>query len=251
MTRLAADGYARRGTGFYIMDPVFADFIRQALAIGYRPLAYEETTRTELASRLARIVAREQEQATNLARHISAAGPDAKILIYVGYSHAAEAPVSFDGKTDAEWMAVRLKRMTGIDPLTINQTHVREAAESPSFRAAYDLIAPRLGRRSGVMMSDDLPLKIGPESNAFDLQVIHPRRRVIAGRADWLVGMGRRSVRVPTTLRPTTGRRLVQAFVASETVLPVPIDQVMVEAGKQVPALMLPRVPIRYATQDL
>lgn len=250
MARLAADGYARRGTGFYIMDPVFADFIRQALAIGYRPLAYEETTRTAFASRLAGVVAREQEQATNLARHISAAGPDAKILIYVGYSHAAEAPIAFEETTGNEWMAARLKRMTRIDPLTINQTDLREATSHPASRAAYDLIAPRLGRKPGVMILQGEPLKLGPDGGAFDLQVIHPRRRAVNGRPDWLAGMGRQPVRIPAHLLPAKGRRLVQAFDARETVLPIPLDHVLVEAGQPVPRLMLPDVPIRYATQD-
>jgi hypothetical protein len=38
---IAASGYVRRDTGAYTSDPVFADFVRQSLAIGYRPVVYE------------------------------------------------------------------------------------------------------------------------------------------------------------------------------------------------------------------
>ena len=39
--KLARDGFFRRLTGYYTRDPVFAAFIRAAMAIGYVPAAYE------------------------------------------------------------------------------------------------------------------------------------------------------------------------------------------------------------------
>jgi hypothetical protein len=49
---------------------------------------------------------------------------------------------------------------------------------------------------------------------------------------------------------PKSGRRLVQAFVANESADAVPMDQVIVEAGKPVPKLMLPKGKYRFAIQD-
>src|SRR5450830_1312481 len=37
MAKLVADGYPRQSSGYYLDDPVLADFIRQSLALGYRP----------------------------------------------------------------------------------------------------------------------------------------------------------------------------------------------------------------------
>ena len=39
--RLRRDGFARLSTGAYTLDPVFAGFLREAMAMGYAPVAYE------------------------------------------------------------------------------------------------------------------------------------------------------------------------------------------------------------------
>ena len=38
---IADDGYVRLDTGVYTKDPVFADFVRQSLALGYEPVVYD------------------------------------------------------------------------------------------------------------------------------------------------------------------------------------------------------------------
>ncbi|HMC91390.1 MAG TPA: hypothetical protein VKI45_02920, partial [Allosphingosinicella sp.] len=80
--------------------------------------------------------------------------------------------------------------------------------------------------------------------------VVHPRTRFVGGRPAWLMEMGRRPQPVPARLLPRSGRRLVQAFLAAEPDDAVPVDQVLVEAGRPAPRLMLPRGRIRYAVQD-
>jgi hypothetical protein len=89
--RIAADGYARRESGFYLSDPVFADFVRQAVRLGYRPVSYEHNGEDDVRAEN-RVAVREQGQADNLVRRIFAAEPQAKVLIYVGFSHATEKP---------------------------------------------------------------------------------------------------------------------------------------------------------------
>lgn len=250
MASLAKDGHPRRSTGYYINDPVFGDFVRQALALGYRPVAYEETSRDQAKTAYEGVVAREQEQADNLARHLSSAGPSAKMLAYVGYSHAAESPIPYGEGGQAEWMGARLKRMTGIDPLTIDQTELREASPSAEVRAWHAILAAKLRRRSAVFVRAGKPLKAGHKGEAVDLQVVHPVTTIAGGRPTYLRTMGRRPVAIPATLIPTTGRRLVQAFVAGEADDAVPVDQVLVTAGKRPPKLMLPKAAIRYVFQE-
>ncbi|MEJ8631405.1 hypothetical protein P0F65_19665 [Sphingomonas sp. I4] len=95
MTRLAEIGYpTRKGTGYYTHDPVFGDFVRQSLALGYRPLAYEITDaeRSKGASRSESIARREEAQARHVAQAL-ATDPDAKVFVYVGFSHVAEQPI--------------------------------------------------------------------------------------------------------------------------------------------------------------
>ncbi|HLL59798.1 MAG TPA: hypothetical protein VK391_07925, partial [Allosphingosinicella sp.] len=86
MKMLAADKYPRLKTGFYLRDPVFGDFVRQSLALGYRPVAYEQVGANRALSPLEQISAREQAQAENLVQRIFTRDRQAKVLIYVGYS---------------------------------------------------------------------------------------------------------------------------------------------------------------------
>lgn len=234
---LAARGYPRLDTGFYVRDPVFADFVRQSLALGYRPVVYEYRPPKGAPPGTPDISVREQGEADNLMRAIFAKNPRAKVLIYVGYDHAAEGPLLSN-----EWMAARLKKMTGIDPLTIDQTTLSPTGE----RALYAALAKRMGRRSVVPMLAGKPLKLGFIASAVDLEVAHPPLHLERGRPDWLLSMSRKPVSVPARLVPSSGRVLVQAFLADEADDAVPIDQVIVTAGHEPASLMLPARPVRF-----
>jgi hypothetical protein len=246
MAELMADGFPRARTGHYLRDPLFGDFLRQALALGYRPIAYEESGPSAPGTVFEQIAQREQTQAENLAavlrRH-----PGERLFVYVGYSHAAEAAMASPGGP-VEWMATRLKRLTGIDPLTIDQTVIDET--SARRRAYRDLVAPRLRGRPGILFTGGQPLVEGEYAGAVDLQVVHPPLRLVRGRPEWMRRIGRRPVDIPRRLLPERGRRLVQAFAADEPGDATPLDQIIVEAGQPAPPLLLPRGRFRWAVQD-
>ncbi|HEX8261674.1 MAG TPA: hypothetical protein VF547_02250, partial [Allosphingosinicella sp.] len=170
-----------------------------------------------------------------------------RLFVYVGYSHAAEAAMASPGGP-VEWMATRLKRLTGIDPLTIDQTVIDET--SARRRAYRDLVAPRLGGRPGILFSSGRPLVEGEYAGVVDLQVVHPPLRLVHGRPEWMRRIGRRPVDIPRRLLPERGKRLVQAFAAGEPDDATPLDQIIVEAGQRAPPLLLPRGRFRWAVQD-
>jgi hypothetical protein len=241
---MARDGFPRLTQGFYLKDPAFGDFVRQSLRAGYRPVAYEYVPPVPRDP----AVSRDRVQAQNLVGAIFSRDPHARVFVYVGYAHAAERPV---GDDPSEWMAGHLARETGIDPLTIDQTFISEYHdESPANRELHRIVASRGLRAASVLMSGGRPLVVGIYAGAVDLQVVHPRTRFRGGRPTWLSGMDRSAVRVPRHLLPAAGRRLVQAFIAAEPPDAVPVDQVLVEAGRPAPFLMLPRQTIRFAVQD-
>lgn len=245
MAALVHDGYVRRTSGFYSKDPVFADFIRQALSIGYRPVAYEQTRNDP------GIAAREQAEAEYLIARALPKGSRDKLLVYVGYSHAAEAPLPAGKGPPDRWLASRVKAMTGIDPLTIDQVSFAEISTLGRGNDRYALLRDHIGTHSAVLMRGGTPLIVGQYAGAMDLQVLHPPVRHVDGRPDWLATMGRVPQAIPPALLPVSGTRLVQAFGAGEAADAVPIDQVLVTAGQPAPKLMLPPDrAVRYAVED-
>ena len=247
--RLARDRFVRLGTGFYTLDPVYAAFLRNALAIGYEPVSYEQSSlqrqKGDLPGRQ-NIEAREQAEAENITA-IHRKRPTAKLLIYVGHSHVAEAALKEDDGSKIEWMAARLKRMTGIDPLTIDQTTVTE--EPTATRGSYYLAAAKVKDRDGILFQGDRPLVLGQYAGAIDVQVVHPRRSYRYGRPTWLVDLGGKPLPVPKELLPTTGRRLVQVFAATAPPDAIPLDQLVVRVGSPAAMLIAPPGPVRFAIQ--
>lgn len=251
MQQLSRDGYVRQSSGYYLNDPVFADFLRQAIRMGYRPVSYESAGFTDETTAEARSDRREQEQAENIARRALAPDANAKVLVYGGRHHAAKAPINDPKVKERLWMAERLKRLTGIDPLVIDQV---ELGETPADRPDIDLyaIASRKAKTNSVVLMDgDRPLVVGLLAGGVDLQVAHPPLKRTSGRPDWLESiMGRTPSSIPARLLPSKGPRLIQAFLADEGADAIPVDQVLVMPGKTTPKLMLPKRSVRYEYQD-
>ena len=244
MAKLSSDGFVRQSSGYYLNDPVFADFLRQSLALGYRLVAYE-TARTQFSQEQ-----REQDQTDNLIRRAIHAYPAAKILVYVGEHHAAERPISVESGNTA-MLAERVKRATGIDPLTIDQAGLSPIPMNRPDTDLYGIAATKARGRSVVLMHDGAPVTVGLLAGAVDLQIVHPASETVDGRPAWLALLHRKPRPIPPSLLPKSGTRLVQAFVATEPEDAIPIDQVLVTAGRQAPMLMLPPVAVRYAVQDV
>lgn len=205
--------------GFYVSEAGFGRLGRQAKALGYRFLPYELNEEDGLpadASRNDRIAVREEGQARNLASFVRE-HPGVKLVIHVGYSHAAEV-LRPDG---AKWMAARVKEKTGIDPLTISQTSCRGGGETMRLSA----------------------LPSSEPAGTFDLLVDHPTARFTHGRPEWRKQAGDRAVSIPHGLRPTAGWRVIEARPLGEPVTSVPMERVAIRPGEDI-ALMLP--PGRY-----
>jgi hypothetical protein len=246
---MAARGYSVIGDGHYNREPVFGDLIRRALAAGYRPVAYEHRDDVKTGPGtdwIARIGVREEGQAQNLVDRVLARFPKARMFIYVGYSHALKAPQDAGGGRQNIWMAARLRDKTGIDPLSIDQATVR-----PEMAPLSEVVFASFAGDSFVLASRADVARFWTAPTGADMTVIHRSESFLNGRAHWLAMEGYRKPRaIPAKLLPKTGRRLVQAFVAGESADAVPMDQVLVEAGKPVPKLMLPNGKYRFAFQD-
>ena len=118
-------GYPVGATGYYTNDVVFAELLRSALELGYEIIAYEERSSQKTddpkADHRVRRNNREASQARNIVSRTFDKDRHAKVLIHCGYAHLQERK-----RTWFVPMAYVLRELTGIDPLTVDQTMLSE-----------------------------------------------------------------------------------------------------------------------------
>ena len=242
--------------GWYDREPVFARQIASLDEAGYRFAAYEiraQQRDPDATSRDARIAVREEAQANNLIAEVLADDPEARILVHVGYSHVLETPQP-QPRMDAEseepeplvWFAARLKEKTGIDPLTISQTHCSpgpleagggeaENAQGAAGERAQTA-APRLAPGEIVLADGSAAAPAG----AVDLFLARGPMSFTDHRPDWRRAAGDAAVAIPDGLLSEDGAVIVEARALDETLEHLPIDRVLVYPG-EAPVLLLPQ----------
>lgn len=252
VAELAARGYPVVHDGYYSNEPVFGDFLRQALNAGFKPVAYEHQFDAEFEKldMVARIEQREIGQARNLVERVLKHNPKARLFIYVGHSHVMKGHQDMGGGRRVAWMAEQLRVMTGIDPLCIDQTLAtwREPAKDKTLT---ERVFANFDGDSFVLASKTAENRYW-NYGKVDVQIWHRPVTLVHGRPHWLSMNGHRVPRdIPPELLPRAGRRLVQAFVANESADAVPMDQFLVSAGDtHLPKFMLPPGEYRFAWQD-
>ncbi|WP_260482533.1 hypothetical protein [Sphingomicrobium flavum] len=198
--------FARRTDGTYF-DPAFGRLVREAKALGFTLAAYEESGGYDPdLSPEERIARREAFQAAELAK-LLADNPDARVVVHVGHAHVREEPILFpDGRKD-EWMALRLARESGIDPLTIAQTY----CTGPVGSAMRILPVPT-----------DLRAEIGVD---YGLEVAPPEDFRVRG--DEAI-----AINIPPSWRAASGWTVVEAMHADEPDVAIPADSLAVHASE-------------------
>lgn len=216
----AAASYPRAKDGYYLREPVFGGLVRSAKRLDYRLAAYEmqfDSERERSNDIDVEIALREQTQAENLAALLENMNPEEKLVVHVGYAHAREIETRRNDGLDTTWMAGRLKRLTGIDPLTIAQTYCRGSA--------------------GTVQLSEAPERV---RGWFDLHVDHPTHGFRHGRSDWRFADGARPVDIPELYANAQETLIVEAFNEGEPFEAVPVDRVWVEPGEDVKLALKP-----------
>jgi hypothetical protein len=160
-TSLVARGHARNARGGYLREPVFAEMVRRALALGYVLVPYEFDGDTPEA--------RENGQAEQLIARTLAVAPDARVLVHCGYAHAHEAKGYL---FEAEPLAMQIRERTGHDPLTLDQTLFRADPKRREHPAYRPLLAQAIAGRPAILVRGDEAWSALPEH--IDASVILP-----------------------------------------------------------------------------
>jgi hypothetical protein len=191
-------------TGHYSAEPVAGELIRSALEIGFRLVSYEDT--------LAYIHTpsqRDSMQAENI-YNIIRSDKEARIFVIAGYAHIAKQ--SLDSVFTP--MAVTFKKISGIDPLSIDQTDMTEESNMALGRFLYRAYTQQFAvKYPAIAWADNAPINVTNNTD-YDLSVIQPPTVYRDGRPSWLVLGG---LRKPLYIKPPEKRTyLVQAYYQSE-----------------------------------
>jgi len=224
--------------GYYTQDPVFAETVREAARLGYRLIDYEfrrDQHAPEGSDDDTRSIYREEAEAENLIANVLRPAPGARVLIYCGYDHALEAPTKY-----GEWFASRLKRKTGIDPLTIEQAWCTPDLKPEDDEAQVAAVQAAFAPREPVVIrrADGSVFGNPRHENQMDLSVFHPRLDPVRGRPGWRAADSERRL-IDIDVPRTDGPALLQSLWSDEGPAGVPADQFLLTAGQRRAALVL------------
>jgi hypothetical protein len=166
--------------------------------------------------------------------------PKSKMLVLASYSHISEKAAD-DGFVP---MALAFKRMSGIDPLTIDQTDMTEEGNFGYGRVLYQAYIQKYPLKApSIALLNNTPVNV-IHGDQYDLSVIHPPTIYSDGRPTWLNLGGQRQ---PVTVKPSSPAVfLVQAYYQDEISQNdnkpwqlVPADQTYIAGGKKLYLLYL------------
>ncbi|WP_151087265.1 TraB/GumN family protein [Hymenobacter baengnokdamensis] len=108
-------GYPVAASGFYTNEPHFGNLIRRAQQLGFHIVAYDTMSAD-----------RERDEARNLLAATLGPHPGARVVVLAGHGHLNES-------STAQTMATWVRKLSGIDPLTIEQTQAA-LTDPPGWR---------------------------------------------------------------------------------------------------------------------
>jgi hypothetical protein len=215
-------GYPSAESGFYINEPIYGEMVRAALRLGYHVVAYDAEDGDSDA--------RERAGAQILYDKVFKHDPAARLVVNAGFSHIQKSGTHLGGKS----MAEVFRAISGIDPLSIEQTmmieHARSADDHPYYRAAMAAAHPQTPFVYATPAGSLWTLKPG----RYDVSVFFPPQTSIDGRPDWVSLHGRRQ---PYALTDADCLQrfpcLIQAHYAAEGDDAVAADRVVFEAASR------------------
>ena len=227
-TKLQARGYPTAASGFYTEEPIYAEMVRTALKLGFKVIAYEALSD-------ATGDAREAEQARNIYRQVFQRDPHARLVVDAGYAHIQESGVYLGGSS----MAEHLRKLSGIDPLTVEQTMLYPHPSARDDHPYYTAVMQQLQPQAPIVFVDRAgkPWSLRP---GYDVSVFFPPEILRRGRPTWLsLGGLRRPYFVSGDRCDHSYPCLVEARYADEGADAIPADR-----------LVLDPVPLNATTSD-
>ena len=188
-------------TGYYSNEPIFAQLIREAMKLGFNLISYDDINYNGNM--------RDSIQAVNLLRKITIGNQTEKTVVLSGYDHCAESSFVPGMNT----MGTYLKKLSKIDPLTINQIALVEASANDLGAKLY---LDNIYNIDSVKALNKIDAQfLGLDSTLYDIYLYFPNTSYVHGRPNWLITSNTKELKgieIPERVEPV----LVQAYLSSE-----------------------------------
>ncbi|MBA8883799.1 hypothetical protein [Dokdonella fugitiva] len=215
-------GYPTEKSGFYTMEPICAEMVRTAIKLGYRIVAYE-------SEKEGNGDVREYDQAKNLYERVFKAHPDARLVVNAGYAHIQENGKYLGGRS----MAQHFRKLSGIDPLTVEQTMLIEHPPGTENHPYYHAVVDTLHPKTPIVFENAKgePWTLKPK--AYDVSVFFPVDEIRDDRPTWADLDG---LRFPYFVNGSVCQNqfpcLVEARYADEGEGAIPADRLVLDPVK-------------------
>ena len=159
-------GYVTDASGSeYLLEPLYGEIVRQAIRLGYTVVPYDSDAPS--------IEDRDSDQARTLFEKVFAKDPQAKLFVHAGYSHIDKAAGNLGGTIQP--MAMQLKRLSGIDPLCVDQVQFRDVAVGGLDFGFYSTVAVRFMPQGPIVLRNRHTDEIwSSDPRRHDITVILP-----------------------------------------------------------------------------
>ena len=237
-------GLTRRGyplyqrSGYYSGDPIYAEIIRTALRLGYVLVPYDSAGIPGQTQQQ-----RETRQAQNLIERVFRANPHAKLLVHAGYAHIDKAAGGFGPTTRP--MAMEFQRLSGIEPLSVDQALLSPAPPGEPPSVADRLAAEFRPTLPSVLVARGTHRAWTLWPQRHDATMAFPDTPDATVRPDWMrLGGQRHPIDLSAYLQPCLARLpcALEARYVHESADAVPADQTVVlsAAERHLPLYLKP-----------
>ena len=215
-------GFPLLSSGSYMKDPSFGNMVREALKIGFQVIPYEFSPTDNS-------VQREIIQANNIIERTWKNDSIGKVVVHAGYGHISKT----DNGIDNSLMGYYLEQRVPGNVLSVDQQSLSYVGKINNH-AYYTYLSEHWEPNVPIVaIKNSSPIIDPVNKRGIDIQVFHPKPKLVNGRADWLLSRkGLSPQPLPNAIKSFQGKLLVAQY-KSESKSSVPLDQFIIDGQRQ------------------
>jgi hypothetical protein len=204
--------YPLQTSGYYSREPAFGQLLREASAMGFELLAYEDTTAQLVTDNyMDNLNKREQVQAENIFAYHQK-HPGRKILVLAGHGHIEKM-----SKDEWKKMGERLCALMREDLPSIECTAMKEGFDLNHENKIYRAVADSFRfKKPVVLLINDTVFVTTRHQGKVDVNVFLPRTDYSSGYPDWLRQTAEKTATLTLPEQQQLSGHLLQIYQAEE-----------------------------------